>query len=95
MTKHFDFSFREHQELDDVVFDDIEYPHSKHVNVSVAFTSDTRWDNIILEFARFLDSVGYVGVHDRVSGYVNGYLEPLLKAMEKDDEDINNPGLSD
>ena len=98
MAKHFEFHFSESQKEDDCVFDDVEYPHVKVINSAVTFTSDTQWDNVILEFARFLDATGYVGVYERVQDYVNSYWEPINKKfeeLEEEDESTGNPGLSD
>jgi hypothetical protein len=88
MTKHFEFHFSESNPEEDSIFHDREYPHVKVINNAVTFSSDTAWDNIIIEFARFLDNVGYVGVTERVQGYVDGYWETLLKKEE--DEDSSN-----
>jgi hypothetical protein len=95
MSKHFEFHFSESQPEEDMIFDDVEYPHIKVINNAVTFSTDTKWDNIILEFAKFLDNVGYVGVHERVQGWVDSYWEPLYKLAEEDDEDTSAPGLSD
>lgn len=98
MTKHFEFHFSESQSQEDCTFPDVEYPHVKVTNHAVTFSSDTQWDNILLEFARFLDGVGYVGVYDRVQGYVNDYWKPIndkLAEMEAEDEDTSPAGLSD
>jgi len=95
MTKHFEFHFSESQPESDCTFPDVEYPHVKVINHAVTFSSDTAWDNIILEFARFLDCVGYVGVKERVQGYINGYWSKFDKLAEEEDEDTGHPGLSD
>lgn len=95
MTKHFEFHFSESQSESDCIFEDVEYPHVKVTNHAVTFSSDTAWDNIILEFARFLDGVGYVGVLERVQSYIDGYLEPVNKLAEQNNEDTSHPGLSD
>ena len=95
MTKNFVFHYNEEQDVDGVIFDTVEYPHKKTIQHEVAFSSDTQWDNIILEFARFLDGVGYVGVLERVQSYIDGYWEPVYKLAEQDDEDTSNPGCSD
>lgn len=94
MTKYFEFHYSESQPEGELTFNDIEYPFQKNVINNVAFSSDTAWDNIILEFAKFLDNVGYVGVHDRVQGYINGYCESLLNKSQESNEDTS-VGLSD
>jgi len=95
MAKHFEFHFSESQPESDCTFEDVEYPHVKVINSAVTFTSDTAWDNIILEFAKFLDATGYVGVYERVQGYINGYWSKFDKLAEEEDEDTSHPGLSD
>lgn len=96
MGKHFRFNFHESHEEGDMTFNDVEYPYDKELTSRVSFESSTRWDNIVLEFAHFLDSVGYVGVHDRVSQLLEGYWEPVYKFAEEDvtDEDSSDTGLS-
>lgn len=98
MAKHFEFHFSESQPEEDCLFSDVEYPHSKTTSHTVSFSTDTAWDNILLEFAHFLDGVGYIGVRDRVQSYVDSYWEPVrnkIAEMEAEDENTSNPGLSD
>lgn len=93
MAKHFEFHYSSSQKEEDCIFNDVEFPHVKVINSAVTFSDDTQWDNVILEFAKFLDSVGYIGVYDRVQGYINNYWEPIYK--DEKDEDTSHPGLSD
>lgn len=66
MTKTFKFHFEEYDaEVAGDDFDDMEYPHHQICNTTVEFSSDTRWTNVMLSFARFLDGIGYVGVFER------------------------------
>lgn len=46
------------------------YP-CKQIEYQVSFPEDTTWHNVIQEFARFLDSTGYVGVADAMDTFVN------------------------
>ncbi len=74
------------------IFSDIEYPQDKTVQFDLQFSDATRWDNVMLEFARFLDAVGYVGVHEKMDTYLAEIWEPINKLC---DEDTSNSGLSD
>jgi hypothetical protein len=96
MAKHFRFVFHESHEEGEMTFNDVEYPYDKELSSHVSFESSTQWDNIIREFAHFLDSTGYVGVYDRVSALLDGYWEPVYKFTEEDvtDEDSSDTGLS-
>jgi hypothetical protein len=94
MGKHFRFNFHESHEEGEMTFDDVEYPYEKELSSRVFFESDTRWDNVLLEFAHFLDSVGYVGVYDRVSQLLEGYWEPVYNFDGVSDEDFGCAGLS-
>ena len=51
------FIFKRMRE-DDNTSSTIEYMHT--------CSDDATWDSVMLHFASFLDSCGYVGVHDRV-----------------------------
>jgi hypothetical protein len=73
-------------------FDTIEFPKSKEVVVSFELSEGTRWDNVMLEFAKFLDMVGYVGVYEKVQTRIE---EEWKFLTEVSDEDTSNPGLSD
>jgi hypothetical protein len=97
MAKHFRFNFHESHEEGEMTFDDVEYPFHKDLSSRVSFESDTRWDNVLLEFAHFLDSVGYVGVHDRVSQLLEGYWEPVYNFAKEGvtDDTTNNAGCTD
>lgn len=73
-------------------FDTVEFPKSKEVVVSFELSEGTRWDNVMLEFAKFLDMVGYVGVYEKVQTRIE---EEWKFFTEVSDEDTSNPGLSD
>jgi hypothetical protein len=95
-TKQFEFSYTSSDEPDECTFDDVEYAHYKRIDHRVHFSEDTRWVNILSEFAKFLDSTGYVGVSEAVDKMIaqkDAALRAFLK--EDDDEDTSNPGLSD
>jgi hypothetical protein len=53
----------------------------------------TRWDNVLLQFAKFLDATGYVGVYDKVSKRVDEDWATITEGLGY--EDINSAGLSD
>lgn len=63
-------------------YPDIEYPKDKEVVFNIELDSATRWDNVMLEFAKFLDAVGYVGVHEKVDQRINDEWEYISKAHE-------------
>lgn len=67
-------------------FPEIEYPKDKEVVFNITLDDGTRWDNVMLEFAKFLDAVGYVGVHDKVDQRISDEWEYITKAHE----DISN-----
>jgi hypothetical protein len=80
-------------EVEDNVFDYIEYPTNLRVVHEFEMDDGTRWDNIMLQFAKFLDASGYVGVYDKVSKRIDEDWETLTQGTV--DEDTSNPGLSD
>lgn len=72
-----------------------EYPDSMYTTHEFEIADDCTWDSIMEQFAKFLDMVGYVGVHE---AHLDGKtrLEKLMDAyMEKRNENTSNPGLSD
>jgi len=79
--------------LEENAFPDIEYPTNLKVVHEFEMDDSTRWDNVMLQFAKFLDATGYVGVYDKVSTRIDEEWEIITQGM--DDEDISNPGLSD
>jgi len=94
--KQFEFSYTSSDEVDECSFDDVEFPHYKRVDHRVHFSEDTRWVNVLSEFARFLDSTGYVGVADAVDKMIAQKDAQLYDFLVKeDDENTSNPGLSD
>ena len=82
-------------ELEDNVFAGIEYPTNLRVVHEFEMDDGTRWDNIMLQFAKFLDATGYVGVYEKVSKRIDEDWECINKFLEEDDENTSNPGLSD
>tara|TARA_R110000796_G_scaffold182718_1_gene299222 strand:- start:108 stop:326 length:219 start_codon:yes stop_codon:yes gene_type:complete len=50
------------------------YPCRK-ITYDVAFDEGCTWHSVIHEFARFLDSTGYVGVSDRIDALLDGTRE--------------------
>jgi len=80
-------------EIEDNVFLDVEFPTDLRVVFEFEMNDSTRWDNVLLQFAKFLDATGYVGVHDKVSKRIDEDWETLTKGF--DDEDISSAGLSD
>lgn len=80
-------------EIEDNVFSGIEYPTDLRVVHEFEMDDSTRWDNVLLQFAKFLDATGYVGVYDKISKRIEEDWECLTKGI--DDEDTSNPGLSD
>jgi hypothetical protein len=80
-------------DLENNLFPDIEYPTALRVVHEFEISDATRWDNIMLQFAKFLDAIGYVGVSDIVSKRIDEEWEFVTKGI--DDEDISNPGCTD
>ena len=80
-------------EIEDNVFPGIEYPTNLKVVHEFEMDDATRWDNVLLQFAKFLDATGYVGAHVKISKRIDEDWETLMKGL--DDEDTSNPGLSD
>jgi len=89
----FRFECTKPSELEDNIFNDIEFPTNLKVVHEFEMDDATRWDNVMLQFAKFLDATGYVGVFDRVSARNEQEWE-FLTALD-DDENTSNPGLSD
>jgi len=85
------FRFECRKEDDGINF--IEYPNTLNVIHEFSIDDATQWDNIMLQFAKFLDATGYVGVYEKVQQRIDEDWELITKGM--DDEDISNPGLSD
>ena len=80
-------------EIEDNVFPGIEYPTNLKVVHEFEMDDATRWDNVLLQFAKFLDATGYVGAHDKISKRIDEDWETLTKGL--DDEDINTAGCTD
>lgn len=94
--KEFEFSYTIADDVDECSFNDVEFAHYKRINHRAHFSEDTRWVNVLSEFAKFLDSTGYVGVSDAVDKMVAQKDAALRSFLEEDDdEDTSNPGLSD
>ena len=89
----FRFECVKNNEVEDNVFIDIEFPTDLRVVHEFEISDETRWDNVLLQFAKFLDATGYVGVYDKVSQRIAEDWEFITKGF--DDEDISSAGLSD
>jgi hypothetical protein len=48
---------------------------STHNEMSYICSEEARWDDVIRQFAAFLDSCGYVGVYERVDAILYEYWE--------------------
>lgn len=72
-----------------------EYPDSLTVVHEFTISDSTRWDNIMMQFAKFLDATGYVGVYDKINQRIEEDWALLDKLLEEDDEDTSNPGCTD
>jgi hypothetical protein len=46
-----------------------------HNEMSYICSEDARWDDVVRQFAAFLDSCGYVGVYERVDSLLYEYWE--------------------
>jgi hypothetical protein len=93
MMMLFRFEAVKPSEIEDNVFRDIEYPTNLKVVHEFEMDDATRWDNVLLQFAKFLDATGYVGVYDKIGNRIAEDWETLTKGL--DDEDTSHPGLSD
>lgn len=87
----FRFEQTKPSKLEDNIFDDIEFPTNQRIVHEFEMSDETQWGNIIIQFAKFLDATGYVGVYERVSTYV----ENEWNNFGDIDEDTCNTGLSD
>lgn len=90
----FRFEATHTNELGEQTFDNVEYPTNLKVVNEFEMGDDTRWNNIMLQFAKFLDAVGYVGVHEKVSQYTEDEWDFITNQLEEH-ENTSNPGLSD
>ena len=83
-------------EIEDNVFAGIEYPTNLKVVHEFEMDDATRWDNVMLQFAKFLDATGYVGVYEKVQQRIDDEWEFITNQLGEDtDEDTSHPGLSD
>lgn len=80
-------------EIEDNVFPGVEYPTDLRVVHEFEMSDETRWDNIMLQFAKFLDATGFVGVYEKVAQRIDEDWETLTKGIY--DEDINSAGCTD
>lgn len=87
----FRFEQTKPSKLEDNIFSDIEFPTNQRIVHEFEMSDETQWGNIIIQFAKFLDATGYVGVYERVSTYV----ENEWNNFGDIDEDTCNTGLSD
>lgn len=90
----FRFEATHSNELGEQTFDNIEYPTNLKVVNEFEMCDDTQWHNVMVQFAKFLDAIGYVGVHEKVSQYADNEWELLTNQLEEN-ENTSNPGLSD
>jgi hypothetical protein len=73
-----------------------DFPSNMKIVHEIHFDDDTRWDNVMLQFAKFLDAGGYVGVYERMSNRLDAEWEFINNQLNGDtDEDTGHPGLSD
>jgi hypothetical protein len=93
MMMLFRFEAVKPSEIEDDVFVDVEYPTNLKVVHEFEMADSTRWDNIMLQFAKFLDATGYVGVYEKVATRIEDDWEAITKGL--DDEDIGNTGCTD
>jgi hypothetical protein len=91
----FRFEANKPSEIESNIFNDIEYPTNLRVIHEFEMSDETRWANIILQFAKFLDATGYVGVHERVSTNIENEWNNIRNDFGDIDEDTCNTGLSD
>ena len=89
----FRFECTSPSEFNDNTFADIEYPTNLHIVHEFEMTDGVVWDNIMLQFAKFLDATGYVGAYEKVDSYVTSRWKFVTQGT--DNEDISHPGLSD
>jgi hypothetical protein len=96
MMMLFRFEAIKPSEIEDNVFSGIEYPTNLKVTHEFEMDDATRWDNVMLQFAKFLDATGYVGVYEKVQQRMDDEWEFISNQFDEDtDEDTSNPGLSD
>lgn len=92
----FRFEAAKPSEIEDNVFADVEYPTNLKIVHEFEMDEGTRWDNIMLQFAKFLDATGYVGVYEKVQQRMDEEWEFINNQLNGDtDEDTGHPGLSD
>jgi hypothetical protein len=91
----FKFECVKPSEVEDNMFPDIEFPTNLRVVHEFEISDSTRWDNIMLQFAKFLDATGYCGAYEKVEARINADWESITNNLENFDEDFGNSGLSD
>ena len=82
---NFTFIYKNNSDTDTYdSYEGISYPQEKYVNTTVVFDDATRWDNVMLEFAKFLDACGYVGVNEKVYQRILDEWEFITKDTDED-----------
>jgi hypothetical protein len=81
--------------IEENIFDNVEYPSNLKVVHEFEISDDTRWDNVLLTFAKFLDATGYVGVYEKIAERNETEWELFDSYFGVKNEDTSNPGLSD
>ena len=79
--------------IEDNVFPEVEYPTNLKVVHEFEMDDSTRWDNIMLQFAKFLDATGYVDVYEKVSVRVEEEWPSITEGFAY--ENTGHTGLSD
>lgn len=54
---------------------------------SFACPDDARWDEVVLQFATFLDTCGYVGVYNALDLMLADHWDKKWDILEDDDEE--------
>ena len=90
----FRFEANKPSDVESNIFDDIEYPTNLRVIHEFEMSDETRWDNIMLQFGKFLDATGYVGAYEKIHNRVDDDWF-VINNSESLNEDIGNSGLSD
>lgn len=72
-----------------------EYPESLNIVHEFTISDATRWDNIMMQFAKFLDATGYVGVYDKINKQIADDWEYVDRLFKERNEDTSNPGCTD
>jgi hypothetical protein len=86
----FRFECNKPSEIEDNTFSDIEFPTDLRVVHEFEMSDSTQWDNIMLQFAKFLDATGYCGVYEKVEARIDADWNNISNRWENLNENLSD-----